>query len=280
MADGVRISRLPEASTPTNNDVLAGVQSGMTKKFSFSSVLAWIKNVLSAADIGAYAKPSGGIPSSDMTSAVQASLGLADTAYQKPSSGIPATDLASGVIPTVPSISTSTPAMDGTGAAGSTGEVSDAGHVHPSDTSKANETELAYVETGTTASRAYYVVGEYFCWNGLLYRVEQPISSGDTFTPGTNCSTATGGGLNQLRANSSERVYKNMNWQLTHSLSLPGELYYMVSTRYLWFGFVQRFSNNNLNIKTVIGTAPTYTNTGINYTFTMPDAADLTVVRV
>lgn len=51
---------------------------------------------------GTYDKPSGGIPSSDMASAVQTSLGKADTAYQKPSSGIPASDLASGVIPTVP----------------------------------------------------------------------------------------------------------------------------------------------------------------------------------
>ena len=58
-------------------------------------------------------------------------------AYVKPASGIPAADLASGVIPTVPSISSSTPQMDGIGAAGSTGEVSDAGHVHPTDTSRA-----------------------------------------------------------------------------------------------------------------------------------------------
>ena len=49
-----------------------------------------------------YTKPSGGIPSTDMTSEVQTSLGKADSAYQKPSGGIPATDLASGVIPSVP----------------------------------------------------------------------------------------------------------------------------------------------------------------------------------
>ena len=51
---------------------------------------------------GTYSKPSGGIPSSDMATAVQTSLGKADTAYQKPSGGIPASDLASGVIPSVP----------------------------------------------------------------------------------------------------------------------------------------------------------------------------------
>lgn len=48
---------------------------------------------------GTYSKPSGGIPSSDLASAVQTSLGKADTAYQKPSGGIPASDMASGVIP-------------------------------------------------------------------------------------------------------------------------------------------------------------------------------------
>ena len=41
-----------------------------------------------------YEKPSGGIPKSDLASAVQTSLGKADSAYQKPSGGIPATDLA------------------------------------------------------------------------------------------------------------------------------------------------------------------------------------------
>ena len=82
--------------------------------------------VLSASDVGAgtYSKPSGGIPKTDLASAVQTSLGKADTAlqtapvtsvnnktgavtlsasdvgagtYSKPSTGIPSTDLASAV---------------------------------------------------------------------------------------------------------------------------------------------------------------------------------------
>lgn len=53
-------------------------------------------------DSGHYTKPANGIPATDMTSSVQTSLGLADTAYQKPNNGIPASDLASGVIPSVP----------------------------------------------------------------------------------------------------------------------------------------------------------------------------------
>lgn len=46
---------------------------------------------------GTYSKPSGGIPSTDLDSAVQTSLGKADSAYQKPSGGIPDTDLTSAV---------------------------------------------------------------------------------------------------------------------------------------------------------------------------------------
>lgn len=57
---------------------------------------------------------------------------------------------------------------------------------------KANQQQLAYVETDTTASRAYDV-GEYFCWNGLLYRATAEIASGGTFTVNTNCEQVTVG---------------------------------------------------------------------------------------
>lgn len=46
---------------------------------------------------GKYVKPTTGIPATDLATAVQTSLGLADSAYQKPSTGIPYADLASGV---------------------------------------------------------------------------------------------------------------------------------------------------------------------------------------
>ena len=51
----------------------------------------------SASDFGTYSKPSGGIPSTDLASAVQTSLGKANSAYQKPSGGIPSTDLTQAV---------------------------------------------------------------------------------------------------------------------------------------------------------------------------------------
>ena len=52
-------------------------------------------------DVGFYKVPTGGIPSTDLSEAVQTALSAASSAYQKPSSGIPATDLADGVIPDV-----------------------------------------------------------------------------------------------------------------------------------------------------------------------------------
>lgn len=96
-----------------------------------------------------------------------------------------------------PDPATQTPVMDGAGDVGTSTKYAREDHQHPSDTSKANQTQLAYVESGTTASRAY-AVGEYFCWNGMLYRAKTAISSGGTFTPGTNCEQVTGGGLNSI----------------------------------------------------------------------------------
>lgn len=66
------------------------------------------------------------------------------------------------------------------------------GGVYGGLSGKANQAQLATVETGSTASRAY-AVGEYFCWNGLLYRATAEISAGQSFTPGTNCATETVG---------------------------------------------------------------------------------------
>jgi len=53
------------------------------------------QNAISAA--GGYVEPSGGIPSSDMTVAVQTQLAQGASAYQKPPSGIPNADLSNAV---------------------------------------------------------------------------------------------------------------------------------------------------------------------------------------
>lgn len=52
--------------------------------------------------------------------------------------------------------------------------------------SLAEEEEIAIIETGANATHTY-TVGDYFCMNGLLYRVSADIAVGQTFTVGTNC---------------------------------------------------------------------------------------------
>lgn len=65
--------------------------------------------------------------------------------------------------------------------------------------SLATEQELAYVETGTTASRNY-AAGDYFCRNGLLHRAKTAIAIGASFTVGTNCESTTVGDEIQKKA--------------------------------------------------------------------------------
>ena len=101
---------------------------------------------LGLAPAGAYVKPSGGIPKTDLASGVQTSLGKADSAYQKPSGGIPATDLASGVIPSVPSASSATPQALGTAAAGTSTDYSRADHVHAKPTYSKGDVGLGNVD--------------------------------------------------------------------------------------------------------------------------------------
>ena len=50
---GIPISSLPGADTPTEDDIFPGVQDAETKRFSLSSLLAWIISQIAPADIGA-----------------------------------------------------------------------------------------------------------------------------------------------------------------------------------------------------------------------------------
>ena len=90
---------------------------------------------------------------------------------------------------------------------------------------KANQSQIAYVETGTTTSRAYSV-GEYFCWNGLLYRVTAAISSGGTITPGTNCEQATVGA--ELTAIDSKMYQVKYEANGTYTYTLPAGRWFLI----------------------------------------------------
>lgn len=129
-------SSLSDSSTnPVQNKV---IKSALDAKGTYSKpsggipstdLASAVQTSLGKAD-AAYQKPSGGIPKTDMSEAVGISLGLADSAYQKPAGGIPAADLASGVIPTVPSEATATPSNLGTAAVGSSSKYAKEDHVH------------------------------------------------------------------------------------------------------------------------------------------------------
>lgn len=62
------------------------------------------------------------------------------------------------------------------------------------DEDKADKTDIATVESGTTASRAYSV-GELVYVSGTLYRVKTAIASGATFTVGTNVEVTNVSGV-------------------------------------------------------------------------------------
>lgn len=107
-----------------------------------------------------YIKPSSGIPKSDLASAVQTSLGKADTALQS-----------------VPSTYRTAAAQDAI----------DEGILG----------NLAMIESSPVT--AAHAVGEYIVYNGQLYKVTAAISPGETLTPGTNISAVSNGGLNDLK---------------------------------------------------------------------------------
>ena len=52
-----------------------------------------------------------------------------------------------------------------------------------------NKTDVAPIETGSTASQAYSI-GQQFYLNGSLYKAKAAIAQGATFTIGTNCELA------------------------------------------------------------------------------------------
>ena len=93
-----------QATISDLSDIRSGASAGATAYqkpsggIPSTDLASAVQTSLGKAD-SAYQKPSGGIPKTDLASTVQTSLGKADSAYQKPSGGIPASDIASGVIP-------------------------------------------------------------------------------------------------------------------------------------------------------------------------------------
>lgn len=72
------------------------------------------------------------------------------------------------------------------------GTLSDQTDLQNALNAKANASNLATIESSTTASQAY-AVGDYLVYNGILYKVISAIDSGETLTPNTNIEATTEG---------------------------------------------------------------------------------------
>lgn len=83
--------------------------------------------------------------------------------YVKPSGGIPASDLAAGVIPTVPTAYTSTPAALGTASAGSSTSWARGDHVHAMPSAG---------DVGAIAAPSSPATGAFLVWNGSAWTAQ------------------------------------------------------------------------------------------------------------
>ena len=87
--------------------------------------------------------------------------------------------------------------------------------------SSANKVDIATVESGSTASRAYSV-GELVYVNSNLYKVITAIASGATFTVGTNIqSTNVSGTVKDALDDLSSSKVKYGSYTLTESITVP-----------------------------------------------------------
>lgn len=101
----------------------------------------------------------------------------------------------------MPSPSASNPQPIGTASPGTSNDYARGDHVHPENPANVKAAQLAYVETGATATKTGgYTAGEYICWQGTLYTANMNIAYGTTLSAGTggNLIECVGGGFNNL----------------------------------------------------------------------------------
>lgn len=149
-----------------------------------------------AAGATAYQLPSTGMPDTDMSDAVQASLAKANSAMQS-------SDL--------PKATTTTPKMNGTAAVGTETKWAKGDHVHPSDTNK-----LDTVDTITDAQINGLFATISFTIGGISYEADD----GMIWTNWVSSSYNTGGFFvngNEI-SNGDYQIEKN-----THVLALPSD---------------------------------------------------------
>lgn len=188
--DGVKFSEFP-SYIPGSSDELVGLHNGNNARFSVSNFILSIRQGLSNLFVPQSRTINGKGLSSDISLTAQ-DVGARSNTWTPSAADV-------GAQPTI----TASGILKGDGQGGVSAATAGTDYQAPLTAGtdyatpaqldgKANQAQLATVESGSTASRAY-AVGEYFCWNGLLYRVISPISSGQSFNPGSNCEQVTVG---------------------------------------------------------------------------------------
>lgn len=228
-----KYSQFPQAIDINTSDSVVGLQGDENTRFTFSTILAWIRTTasqffvptsrkvnnkalssdisLDSSDID-YDNKASGLTATDVQEAIdelaQGGGGgggsASDITYDPTTSGASATnvqdalDEAFGNLDDKQDTITANGILKGDGQGGVTAATAGTDYATPSQlAAKANPGQIGYPESGTTASRNYSA-GEYICWNGLTYTANQAISSGTSLSAGTggNLTECVGGGFN------------------------------------------------------------------------------------
>lgn len=112
---------------------------------------------------------------------------------------------------------------------------------------KSDNSNLATIESGTTASQAY-TVGDYLVYNGQLCKVISAIAQGDTLTVGTNIEVTTSGG--ELT-----RLNSNLTAYIDHPTQVGNFNTPLVSTTDGWFCVYGRSASGNF-VEVLDGDSP------------------------
>lgn len=194
--EGVKFSEFPSA-TPSNSDEVVGLHSGNNARFSIANIVAAVRNGLASIFVPLTRTINGKGLSTDIT------LDSSDIDYDNTGSGLTATDIQEAIDELAQGGTGGSAAnvtYDSTTSGLTATNVQDAVDEVVDDLDgKANQAQLAYVESGTMATKTGgYTAGEYICWQGTLYTANTNIAYGTTLSAGTggNLTECVGGGFN------------------------------------------------------------------------------------
>lgn len=201
----------------------ANIATGEKLSVLFGKIAKWLNDLGTAAFKNATSSVTQ--DSTDLVESGAVYTGLA-AKYAKPSGGIPASDLAPGVVPTVPSAYTSNPAALGTASPGSSGSWARGDHVHPKPSAADIGAEPAVeviTVSGSTPSITAVAGKRYVCGEVSTLTIAVPASgiidvifeSGTTatvltITPETGHTVSWANGFDQTSLDASTKYELNI----------------------------------------------------------------------